>query len=197
MITLPTGVTARSVKATLLDYGFINRPSSGAPAQRYDRLGSRYAMEFELPPLPSDVARTVKARLTVAKREGLRMPVPLMGGQQGSPGAPVVDGTDSAGTTLKLRGLTAGWFAREGFWLNVTDAAGALYLHDIAAPVRAGTDGRVTLTLGIPLRCALADGAAVRIANPVIEGLVTSEVSWSDPVGRIISGIAFTVEELG
>jgi hypothetical protein len=197
MITLPTGVTARSVKASLLDFGFINRPSSGAPAQRYDRLGSRYSMEFELPPLPGDVARVVKARLTKAKRDGLRMPVPLMGGQQGSPGAAVVDGTDSVGTLLKLRGLTPGWFAREGFWLNVTDADGALYLHDIAEPVRAASDGTAELTLGIPLRCVLADGAAVRIANPVIEGLVTSEVGWSDPVGRIVSGIAFTVEELG
>jgi hypothetical protein len=197
VITLPTGVTARSVKASLLDFGFINRPSSGAPAQRYDRLGSRYAMEFELPPLPGDVARTVKARLTVAKREGLRMPVPLMGGTQGGAGVPLVDGTDSAGTTLKLKGLTPGWFAREGFWLNVTDASGALYLHDIAEPVRVASNGKVTLTLGIPLRCALADDAAVRIANPVIEGLVTSEVGWSDPVGRVISGIAFTVEEMG
>jgi hypothetical protein len=120
-----------------------------------------------------------------------------MGGQQGSPGAAVVDGTDSVGTLLKLRGLTPGWFAREGFWLNVTDADGALYLHDIAEPVRAARDGTAELTLGIPLRCVLADGAAVRIANPVIEGLVTSEVGWSDPVGRIVSGIAFTVEELG
>lgn len=197
MITLPTGVTARSVKTSLLDYGFINRPSSGAPAQRYDRLGSRYAMEFELPPLPGDVARVVKARLTKAKSQGLRMPVPLFDGAQGSAGVPLVDGTDSAGTMLKLKGLTPGWMAREGYWLNVTDADGALYLYDIAEPVRAGTDGKATLTLGIPLRCVLADGAVVRIANPVIEGLVTSEVGWIDPVGRVVSGITFTVEEMG
>ena len=197
MITLPTGVYPRGVKASLLDYGVIVRPSSGAPAQRYDRLGSRFAMEFELPPLDGETARLVKARLIQAKRSALRMPVPLLGGPQGAPGAPLVNGTDSAGTTLKLKNLTPGWFAREGYWLNVTDADGALYLHDVAAPVRAGSDGKATLTLGVPLRCVLADGAAVRISNPVIEGLVTSDIGWSDPVGRIISGIVFTLEELG
>ncbi len=197
MITLPTGVYPRSVKPMLLDFGVIVRPSSGAPAQRYDRLGTRYAMEFELPPLSGETARLVTARLRQAKRDGLRMPVPLFDGAQGSPGPALVDGTDSAGTTLKLKNLTSGWMAREGYWLNVTDASGALYLHDVAAPVHAGSDGKATLTLGVPLRCALADGAVVRIANPVIEGLLTSDVSWSDPVGRICALPPFTIEELG
>ena len=197
MIELPTGVYPRSAKASLLDYGVIVRPSSGAPAQRYDRLGSRYAMEFELPPMVPETARLVRARLVKAKRAGLRMPVPLPEGQQGSPGAPLVDGTDSAGTTLKLKGLTPGYMVREGYWLNVTDAAGALYLHDVAEPVRAGTDGKATVTLGIPLRCALANNAAVLLSRPVIEGLLTSDVSMTDPVGRLVSGVTFTIEELG
>lgn len=197
MITLPPGVYPRTVKPILLDYGITVRPSSGAPAQRYNRLGSRYAMEFELPPLDAATARLVKARLIQAKRDALRMPVPLPEGAQGSPGAPLVDGTDSAGTTLKLKGLTPGWMAREGYWLNVTDADGNLYLHDVAAPVRAGSDGKATLTLSLPLRCALANYAAVRIANPVIEGLLTSDVNWTIPVGRIVSVPPFTIEEMG
>ena len=197
MIELPTGVYPRSAKASLLDYGVIVRPSSGAPAQRYDRLGSRYAMEFELPPMVPETARLVRARLVKAKRAGLRMPVPLPEGPQGSPGVPLVDGTDSAGTTLKLKGLTPGYMVREGYWLNVTDAAGALYLHDVAEPVRAGTDGKATVTLGIPLRCALANNAVVLLARPVIEGLLTSDVSLTDPVGRLVSGVTFTIEELG
>jgi hypothetical protein len=197
VITLPATVYPRAVKPMLLDYSVIVRPSSGAPAQRWGRLGTRYAMEFELPRLPGDVARLVTARLRQAKRDALRMPVPLFDGAQGSAGVPVVDGTDSAGTTLKLKGLTPGWMAREGYWLNVTDAAGALYLHSVAAPVRAGSDGKATLTLVEPLRCALANNAAVRIANPVIEGLLTSDVNWADPVGRVIDLPPFTIEELG
>ena len=197
MITLPPGVYPRSATVRLLDYSVIVRPASGAPAQRYNRLGSRYAMEFELPAMTPETARLVRARLIQAKRAALRVPVPLPEGAQGSPGAPLVDGTDSAGTTLKLKNLTPGWMAREGYWLNVTDAAGMLYLHDVAAPVRAGADGKAVLTLGVPLRCALADGAVVRIANPVIEGLLTSDVAMTDPVGRIVSGVTFTIEEMG
>lgn len=197
MITLPATIYPRAVTPKLLDFGVIVRPSSGAPAQRWDRLGTRYAMDFELPPLSGEDARLVTARLRQAKRDALRMPVPLFDGAQGSAGAPLVDGTDSAGTTLKLKGLTPGWMAREGYWLNVTDAAGALYLHSVAAPVGAGTDGKATLALAEPLRCVLADGAVVRIANPVIEGLLTSDISWADPVGRIVQLPAFTIEELG
>jgi hypothetical protein len=196
MIELPATVYPRSAKPMLMDFGFVIRPASGAPAQRYNRLGSRYSVEFSLPVMDWETARIVKARLTRAKADALRMPMPLAQGLQGSPGVPVVDGTDSAGTTLKLKGLTPGWMAREGYWLNVTDADGVRYLHDVATPVRAGSDGKAILTLGVPLRCALANNSEVLIAKPVIEGLLTSDVNFEIPVGKLVQLPSIVIEEL-
>jgi hypothetical protein len=197
MITLPNFAYPSDVAFSLLDFGMIVRPAAGAPALRINRGGSRYVMEFTLPAMQADQARTVKARLTRAKSEGIRVPVPMLAASQGSPGSPVVDTAASAGTTLYLRALTPGYLIKEGYWLTVTDAGGALYLHDVATAVRAGTDGKATVTLGVPLRCALADGAAVLMAKPMIEGLVTSDIGWKLPSEGIVGGLGFTVEEAG
>jgi hypothetical protein len=196
VIELPATVYPRSAKPALLDFGFTVRPASGAPAQRYNRLGSRYVVEFELPVMDWETARIVKARLTRAKQDALRMPMPLAQGLQGNPGAAQVDGTDSAGTTLKLKNLTPGWIAREGYWLNVTDADGVRYLHDVATTVRAGSDGKAVLTLGVPLRTALANSSEVLIAKPVVEGLLISDVNFEIPVGQRVAFPAITIEEL-
>lgn len=195
MIELPANPAPNNAQPGMLDFGFVLRPSSGAAAQRINRGGSRYTLAVSFPPMRPETARVFVARLQQAKREGLRMPYPLLGASQGAPGAPLIDGTDSIGTTLKLKSLTAGYAVREGYWLTVIDAAGALYLHQVATTVFAAADGKAVLALTIPLRCALANNAAVLLAKPMIEGIVTSEVNWVLPVNRIVSGIGFAIEE--
>jgi hypothetical protein len=140
-------------------------------------------------------ARLFQARLARAKAEGLRMPWPLLGVPQGAPGAPVVNGSGAAGTGLPLRGLSRGYRVLEGYWLNVTDAGGQIYLHQASARADAAGDGTATLGVWPPLRSVLADGSAVQLAKPEIMGLVTSDVGWELPVNRLISGLTFTVEE--
>lgn len=195
MIELPTTPQPADVTATLLDYGMVLRPASGAPALRVNRGGSRYSVQVSLPPMTADTARQFVSRLQSAKREGLRMPYPLLGLSQGSPGSPVVNGTDSAGTTLKLRGLTVGYTIKEGYWLSLTNAAGVSFLHNVRATVVASAGGTATLTVEPPLRSAFLDGATVRLSAPIVEGIVTSDVSWSLPADRIVTGLGFTLEE--
>ena len=195
MLELPTTPQPADVTASLLDYGMVLRPASGAPALRVNRGGSRYSVQVTMPAMKADVARQFLSRLQSAKREGLRIPYPLLGVSQGSPGSPVVNGTDSAGTTLKLRGLTVGYTVKEGYWLSVTNASGVSFLHNVRATVVVAAGGTVNLTVEPPLRSVFLDGAVVRLAAPVVEGIVTSDVSWSLPSDGIVSGLAFTIEE--
>jgi hypothetical protein len=195
VIVLPADPAPRNVAPQLLDFGTILRPGTGAPAVRINRNGTRWQAQFTMPAMTTLTARLFQARLARAKNEGLRMPWPLLGVPQGAPGSVVVNGTGAAGTNLPVRGLSRGYRVLEGYWLNVTDADGQIYLHQAAARADAASDGTATLAVWPPLRAVLADGSMVQLARPEIMGLVTSDVNWELPVNRVISGLTFTVEE--
>ena len=191
MIELPSSPAPNGMEPVVLDPGLIQR---GASSTRVDRLGGRYRIGFSYPPMPADKARTFTGRLTRAKREGVKVTLPLIV-PQGSPGAVVVDGEDQAGTTLNVRGMNVGYPAKEGFWLTIVDANGQGYLHQLTETVRADGAGEATLTVEPPLREFFADGATVEMGAPWIEGFVDGEDwGWSVPVNRLVS-VAFTVEE--
>lgn len=145
--------------------------------------------------MPAKVARVFVSRLLAAKSEGLRIEYPLLGEGQGIPGAPAVDGAGQAGKSLVLRGLTPHYAAKEGFWLSIEDAAGQHYLHNVRATVVAGADGKASLSIEPALRVPFADGAAIHLDRPMIEGLVDGdEWGWQIPVNRLIA-LAVTIEE--
>ena len=194
MIILPTEFSPSDAQPQLMDYGMILRPASGAPALRVNRAGSRFALQVAFPPMRPDKARRLQAILLRAKREGLRMPYPLLGVVQ-SGGAAKVDGSSAAGTVLPLKTMTKGYMVRQGTWLSVEAADGTRCLHAVAEAARVGDDGKVTLSIEPPLRVALLDGDDVQISSPTIEGLVTSDVGWTLPVDRTVEGLGFTLEE--
>lgn len=191
MIELPASPAPNGMEPALLDYGMVQR---GASSIRVNRAGNRYRVGFSYPPMQPDKARTFTGRLTRAKRDGVRITLPLIV-PQGSPGATVVDGAGQAGTSLAVRGFNAGYPAKEGFWLTVIDADGVGYLHQLTETVRADAGGLATLTIEPPLRAPFADGDTVELAAPWIEGFVDGdEWGWSVPVNRLVS-VGFTVEE--
>lgn len=196
MIEFPSDPAPNGVNPTLLDFGFIQRPSSGSAIQRIDRPGSRYRVEVSYPPMKADAARKFVARLLRAKREGLRIEYPLLGLSQGVPGAPVVDGADPTGTTLPLRGLTPHYAFKEGYWITLIDADGTRYLHNVQEAVVAAADGTVTLTVEPSIRAPLADGSTVLVAKPTIEGLI-EDSGWSLAVDRLVRfGGSIVIEEV-
>jgi hypothetical protein len=195
MIELPNDPAPNGVQPSLLDYGMILRPGSGAAVLRVDRKGSRYKAVISFPPMLPSVSRVFIARLLKAKREGLRIPYPLIDVPQGSPGSPVVDGAGQSGTTLALRGLTPGYAAKEGYWLSIEDADGQHYLHNVSETARADGSGAATLDITPELRAPFLDGATVHLAKPMIEGFVDgNEWSWAIPVNKLIA-IEFPLEE--
>jgi hypothetical protein len=195
MIVLPDDPGPSTAHPVLIDFGFVQRPATGAALSRVDRPGSRFRIDFAFPPMPADVARVVVSRLIAARSEGLRIELPLMGVSQGAPGAPVVDGAGAAGSSLPLRGLTPGYQIKEGFWLTAIDAAGVHYLHNVRATTAADASGEALLTIAPILRAPLADGDAVLLAKVLVEGVVTEDVAWDMTPGEIVTGLGFTLEE--
>jgi hypothetical protein len=196
MIELPERPSPNGASPSLIDFGMILRPATGAAAGRIDRKGSRYRVGVSYPPMKVEVADVFVARLLRAKSEGLRIPYPLLR-SQGSPGSPVVDGAGQSGTTLNLRGLNPGYAIKEGFWLSIVDASGQHYLHNVHTPVMVGAGGTATIGITPELRVPFADGATVNLAVPMIEGFVVgNEWGWAIPVNRLIA-IEFEMEEAG
>ncbi len=195
MIELPDDPAPNGADVTLLDFGMVLRPSTGAAALRMDRAGSRYRVAVSFPPMKPDTARVFLSRFQQGKREGLRIDYPLLDLSQGSPGSPVVDGANPTGTTLPVRGLTPGYAVKEGYPLTLIDADGVRYLHFVAAPVMADASGDASVTLTVPIRAPLADGSTILLAKPTVEGLVVDEIGWSLNVDRLVRGGTVTIEE--
>lgn len=195
MLELPPSVVPNFATPALVDRGATLR---GASALRVNRLGSHYRIALTLPPLDDDAgARIVVSRLIRAKREGLRVPYPLLSVDQSACGsAVVVDGAGQVGGVLRVRGLPAGVAVREGFWLSVQSSAGQHYLHNHGGDVVADASGRAGLLVGdTMLRRSFADGAKVHLVTPMIEGLIDgSEQSWNLSVDHN-TAIEFTIEE--
>lgn len=194
MIELPESPAPNGIEVTVLDYGMTLRPSTGAAALRTNRAGTRYQVVLSFPPMKPDVARVFVSRFQQGQREGLRVEYPLLGLSQGSPGSSVVDGANPTGTTLPVRGLTAGYAVKEGYALTLIDADGVRYLHFTGAPVMADASGDASITLTVPIRAPLADGSTILLAKPTVEGLVT-DIGWSMRVDRLVQLGGVTIEE--
>lgn len=115
--------------------------------------------------------------------------------QQSASHATVVDGAGQAGLSLKVRAMFPNDGIREGYWFSIENAAGQHFLHNSAADVQAGADGRATLALSEALRAPFVDGAKVHLIRPMIEGIVEGDArEWELSVEHQTS-ISFTIEE--
>lgn len=194
MIELPEIPAPNGAEPALVDFGMTLRPPLGGKVQRVDRPGSRYRVALSFPPMQPETARVFVSRLLRAKSEGLRVPFPLLT-SQGSPGSPVVDGASPTGTTLPVRGGQPNWSWREGWWLSIEAADGQHYLHNLTAAGALDASGDGDLPIWPMLRAPFADGDAVHLAKPMIEGLPEGdETSWVIPLNRLIQ-LAVTIEE--
>jgi hypothetical protein len=143
-----------------------------------------------------DVADTFTAALARAKRQGVRIYLPVRV-PQGIPGSPVVDGAGQTGSTLAVRGLVAGYAARVGFWLTILEAADddTGYLHRMFQTSVADGTGDAVWEIEPPLRAPFADGDVIHIGNPYIEGFIDGD-SWGYDIEEAeMTVLTITVEE--
>lgn len=195
MIVLPTNPASSRAIPRVLDFGGVQQPDSGAESQRHNKLGNRYGVAFELPPMKNkDVGRIYVNRLIRGQREGARMRYPLLDFDPGTPGNFVVNGSGQAGTMLNIDGGAPFYAFKEGqpFHLSI---GGHLYFDFIAADATANGSGAATITLTQMLRKPPIDGDALEFVEPCIEGwVVDDQVSWEIALNRNI-GLSFEIHE--
>lgn len=193
-ITLPFTPYARAATPRLLDWGSELTPGLGGASQRMSRLGSRHALDVEMPIMRAEPdGRIWVSRLKRGKTERVLFEFPQLDLVVGSPGSPKVKTASVGGTSLPLKGLTPGYAFREGQFLSIVHG-GRRYLHSAEAGM-ADAAGDLTLTVTPMLRVALSVDDVVEIAKPMIEGALSGdEVAWSIDVTRTI-GLAFTITE--
>lgn len=196
MIDLPDWPAPASAEVGFLDFGGELTPVLGGPVQRIERMGSRFRLAVQMPPMKHDkTARLWIARLLQAKQEGGRMEFPLLGFSPGLPGDSIrVAGGSQSGRTLNVDGAPEGYVFRVGQPINVI-TGGAHYLYFLTEEVIVGAPGTAALSIEPMLRVSPADNDLLEVGTPMIEGFLgTDELPWSLDVAQII-GLAFTITE--
>lgn len=194
----------------LPDHGYVNRTihavstggvaegSLGGASDYIDRPGYRYAVQFDLPAIPSAKEARIfenlleQANGAVLPRPDVSYPWPL--DMKAIPaGAPLVNGSSAPGAVIPLKGLTPGSVIRVGQPLAVIIADGTGFIHKATAEAIADGAGHVTLSV-LPLtRATFADGALVEIEKPRIRGTLSWDGSSQGSYGR--RGFSFTITE--
>lgn len=194
-ITLPALPGARSATPRLQDWGADLTPSLGGAMQRLNRLGSRHALDVEMPPMLAEPdGRIWVSRLKRGKTDRVLFEFPQLDLVIGSPGSPKVKTVTAGGTSVPLKGLTPGYAIREGQFFSIIHN-GRRYLHSADAQAIADAVGDVTVTVTPMLRVSLSVDDVVEIAKPMIEGaLAGDEFAWSIDVARTV-GLAFSIVE--
>lgn len=192
-IALPTSSDIRMAGHRLISSAVDLRPAFGGGVQRLTRLGSRWAMTFQLTLMTYEDSLNWSDLEVEGDTVSLRIPQP--GVDTGSPGTPVVDGAGQSGSTLNLRGLTPGYVMGKR-WLSVS-TGGLLYAYRATASATADGSGDIAIPVRPMIRAAHADGDAVEIANPLIEGFVRDlpANAFDINVAGHVAGLRFTIEE--
>jgi len=165
-------VAYRSATPRYIDFGGELTPPLGGEVQRINRLGNRFALDVELPPLrEGEEGRELPAQLRLAKQQGAIMDWPQPGLDVGNPGSPLVDGAVSGGTSLPIKGLTALYPIKFGQFFSIVHA-GRRYVHAAAAAATGNAGGSVTLTIDPMLRVSLSNNDVIEMLTPRIEGLI-------------------------
>ncbi len=194
-VALPSHPAPVAAEPSYIDWGGVLRPVFGGALQKLRRLGDRFALAVELPPLDNvELGMAWISALIAARREGAIMNWPLAGFRPGVTGFPVVFGAGNAGSQLPITGLAPGYPVRPGQFFSIIHG-GRRYLHEAEAAVTANGNGSVILPIAPMLRISPSDGAVCEFAMPKIEGLLDGDrQSWTLDVALNV-GLSFTIME--
>ncbi|WP_174286628.1 hypothetical protein [Sphingomonas bacterium] len=178
-ILLPSNPGLQTDGVTMLDWGGPLSPVNGGAVQTLMRLGTRHALEFTIPTMPTEpLGRQWAALLRLAKLYGALLPFGQDGFKVGAPGAPVVAGAGQSGSLLAIRGFTTGYAAKIGQAFSIVHG-GRRYLHFVATQ-GLSVDGTLTLAIFPMLRIIPADGDVCEFARPMIQGSLSGQPpKWS------------------
>lgn len=194
-ITLPTTGDVVAMTPRLISRRRDLEPTFNGPTSRIRRIGSRWAIDFELGPLEYEDAMQWVAALTSAEAETVIFPVPQLSFDTGAPGSPLVNGGSQLGSSLALDAVTPVHVLRAGQWFNLT-VSSQLYLYQVATETIATTGGvMAALPINPMIRRSPADNSAADFSTPKIEGFLSGrETSWTVDNGMWV-GLSFTITE--
>ena len=178
-VLLPVLPALASIKPRLISYRADLTPALGGPMQRVNRVGSRFAVDVQMPSLAGDCARAwLASRMKAeATNDVLRLVWPETDFVLDYQGVQV-DGSGQAGTQLAVKGLGAGYEIPGGRFMSILYEDG-YRLHMITDTVIAGDDGRAVLSLAPMLRKSPLDSYSVHF-NPVFADVLAdgATVDW-------------------
>ena len=196
VISLPTFPSPNGMTVMLRDLGGVLTPFLGGPEQLIVRPGTRFGARVSIPPMRSDeLGRIYVSRLLQGRLNGVLMRWPLLEFNPGSPGSPLIAAGASSGSTIALKGLTAGYVVKEGQYFSII-TGGRRYLYMATADVTASGTGTATVGIFPLLRKTIATNDVVEMAQPMIEGLISpgDELGWEIASNRFMN-INFTIME--
>lgn len=179
-IALPSCPMPNDYQVLLRDFGTILTPFLGGPEQRINRLGTRFGLRLEMPGLDIDDGGMVYiSKLLQARFQTALLPWPLLDFDPGDPGAPLIGAAVTAGTSIPIKGLTAGYQIKDGQFFSVIHA-GKRYIYMFTGDYLVNSAGTVTANIFPMLRTPLSANDVLEIAVPMIEGFVSpgDEISW-------------------
>lgn len=171
------------------------RPATGAgPIGRNLRPGTRWAWDFEYPPMT--YVQSLAFDDLLSEDETVVVDILQPGLEIGAPGAPLVNGAGQSGRTLNVKGVTPGYVFRKGQWLSVVGTGGQRFAYKSSAAATANGSGNIAIPLRTMIRVALPNNAVVEIANPKAEGWVTlADDAHAIDAGDRLIYLSFTLEE--
>ena len=181
-ILLPDKPALKTDSPSMLDWGGALTPQNGGAVQTLLRLGTRHALDFTIPTMPTEpLGRIWAAKLRLAKLHGALLPFGQDGMFTNYVGAQVqafVDGAGQSGSTLVIRAWERSELRLGQAFSLVSNAR--RYLHFAADNVIAGDDGTMTVPIFPMLRVIPNDGDVVEIARPMIQGSLSgNSVKWT------------------
>lgn len=193
-VALPADPAPQRVTPSLRRFGNDLTPVAGGPVTRVRRLGDRFSLAVQMPPMDyADEAMKWIGRLARGTAETVTLAVPQPGFAVGSPGTPRVNGSGQLGMSLNVDGFTPGYVLKEGQFFSII-TGGQRFLYVCTADTTA-TGGAMVLPFEPMLRRQPADNDLIEVALPTIEGFIEGrESSWTVEAAYNV-GLSFKIDE--
>lgn len=194
-VALPTCPLPNVMSPFLRDFGGILTPFKGGPEQRVNRIGTRFAVRYQMPEMDGADARAFVSRLLRARFTTAIMPWPITDFDPGLPGSPLISSAVAGGMAIPVKNLAPGYTVSEGQFFSIVHG-GRRYIHMSTGDVTASGTGTAVLGIFPPLRTSLSTNDVIEMAEPMIEGSVSpgDDIGWEVAL-ELDTAISFIVSE--
>lgn len=194
-IALPTCPLPNVTTPMLRNFGGMLTPFKGGPEKPINRIGTRFAVRYQMPEMDGADARSFVSRLLRASQSSALMPWPITDFDPGTPGSPLISASVSGGSAIATKAFAAGYTIAEGQFFSVIHG-GRRYVHMNTGDVTASGAGTAVLSIFPPLRTALSTNDVLEFAQPMIEGAVSpgDTISWEVAL-ELDTAISFIISE--